>query len=172
VKTRSRRRARTRRGARFPALVEASLLLVVLALAASVGPSPGFAGYDWQVVTVSYDGTATSIPASPQVVLRFSPDGQFGADAGVSYHSSGFFRTTRDGFTVSYMGAGGPVAGYTGHDPAVVLAIRAISSFDDEGVHATANLAGDQLVVGVGPYTLICLRSGRQADLPIGPPLS
>jgi hypothetical protein len=171
--TRTRRRGarlRTWQGARFRALASVWLLLVALPLAASDGPAPGFIGYDWQVVSISYDGTATSIPASPQVVLWFSPGGQFGAKGGVYYSSSGVFRTTRDGFTVSDMGAGGPLAGYTGHDSAVVLAMIAISAFDDEGVHATVKLTGDQLVVGVGPYTLTCQRSGRQADIPVGPP--
>jgi len=171
--TRTRRRGAplpTWHGARFRALASVWLLLVALPLAASDGPTAGFIGYDWQVVTISYDGTATSIPRSPQVVLWFSPGGQFGAKGGAYYSSGGVFRPTRDGFTVSHMGAGGPVAGYTGHDSAVVLAIIAISAFDDEGVHATAKLTGDQLVVGVGPYTLTCERSGRQADIPIGPP--
>jgi len=172
--TRSRGRGarlRTWRVARFPALASVCILLVALPLAASDSSTPGFIGYDWQVVAVRYDGITTSIPASPQVILWFSPGGQFGARGGVYYSSSGVFRTTRDGFTVSDMGAGGPIAGYTGHDPAVVLAISAIMFFDNEGVHATATLTGDQLVVGVGPYTLTCQRSGRQADIPIGPPL-
>jgi hypothetical protein len=57
------------------------------------------------------------------------------------------------------------LAGYAGHDPAVLLAISAIRSFDN-GVHATAQVTGDRLVVGVGPYTLTCQRGGAEADVP------
>jgi hypothetical protein len=176
MKTRSRRqgaRLRTRHWARFPALVGACLLLVALPMAASDSLTPGFIGYDWQVITISYHGTATNIPASLQAFLWFSPDGQFGADAAANFQSGGFFHTTRDGFTVSDMGAGGPVAGYAGHDPTVMLAINAIGSFYfDDGVHATVKLTGDRLVVGVGSYTLTCQLHGPQADIPIWPALA
>lgn len=155
------------RGARFPAIVGVWLLVVALPLAAcsSVAPAsstPGFVGYEWQVVTVSHNGTARSIPASLQVFLRFSPNGRFGANDGVNFRS-GVYRTTGDSFTVGGMSA--TSAGYAGHDPTVLLAINAIGSFDD-GVHATAKLTGDRLVVGVDAYTLTCQRRGRQADRP------
>lgn len=148
-------------GARFLALAGASLVLVALLLAACsstapAGPSPGFTGYDWHVVTISDDGTARSIPARLRVILRFSPGGQFGAYDGVNYHS-GAYRTTGDGFTVSGMRA--TLIGYAGHDPTVLLAISAIGSFND-GVHATVRLTGNRLVVGVGSYTLTCQRLG------------
>jgi hypothetical protein len=168
MKTRRRgARSRTCHGAKFARLAGACLLFVALPLAAcgSVtrgGEAAGFVGWDWQVVTVSYNGSATSIPTSQHVFLGFSPNGHFAADDGVNYQSGGVFRATRDGFTVSDMGA--TAAGYAGHDPAVLLAMRAIGSFDDEGVHATATLTGYRLVVEVGSYTLICQRSGQQAD--------
>jgi hypothetical protein len=55
--------------------------------------------------------------------------------------------------------------GYTGKDPVVLLAVSAISAFDN-GVRATAALNGDQLTVTVGGYTLIARRDGRQANSP------
>ncbi len=149
---------------RFLALVGPCLVLVALLLVACnaktpAGPSPGFTGYEWQVVTISHDATVRSIPAWLRVALKFSPDGRFGANDGVNIHS-GAYRTTGDGFTVSGMRT--TLVGYAGHDPAVLLAINAIGSFND-GVHATVTLTGDRLVVGVGSYTLTCQRRGLTA---------
>jgi hypothetical protein len=151
-------------GARLPGLVGSYLVLMALLLAACssatpTGPTPGFAGYDWRVVTISHDGTMRSIPRSVRVDLQFSPDGQFGANDSVNFHS-GAFRATGDGFTVSDMKT--TLIGYAGHDPIVLLAVSAIGSFND-GVHATAMLTGDRLVVDVGSYTLTCQRHGSTA---------
>ena len=162
MKTQSRRR-----GAPFRALAGACLVLVALFLAAcsSAAPahqSPGFTGYAWQVVTISHDARTTGIPSNLNVSLRFSPDGEFGANDSVNFHG-GSFRTTSDGFTVTDMRM--TLVGYVGHNPAVLLAVNAISSFSD-GVHATAKLSGDRLVVGVGSYTLTCQRGGREPNLP------
>ena len=70
----------------FLALAGACIVLASLALAAcgsatSATPvSPRFTGYDWQVVAISHGGQVTNIPARIQVVLQFSPGGQFGAN--------------------------------------------------------------------------------------------
>ena len=152
------------------ALAGACTLLVSLALAAcgsatsAKSVSAGVTGSAWQVVTISHDGKATSIPTRLQVAMRFSPGGQFGANDSVNFHS-GTYRAAGDGFTTSALSSTG--AGYAGHDPAVLLAISAIGSFDN-GVHATVQLTGDRLVVGVGSYTLTCQRRGAQADVAPG----
>lgn len=154
--------------ARFRALVGVCIFLASLALAAcgsaaSARPvSPGFAGYGWQVVAISHGGKVTTIPARMQVALQFSPGGQFGANDSVNFHS-GTYRTTSDGFTTSVLAV--TLTGYSGHDPAKLLAGAAISSFDT-GARATVKLAGDRLVVGVGSYILTCHRAGPQADAP------
>jgi heat shock protein HslJ len=160
------------RRARFLALVGVCIFSASLALAAcgawtSARPvSPGFTGYDWQVVAIGHDGTKTSIPARLQVSLQFSPGGQFGANDGINTHG-GTYRTTSDGFTAS--GLMTSSVGYAGHDPVVLLAISAIGSFDN-GAHATVKLTGDQLMVGVDSYTLTCQRRGPQADVPAATP--
>src|SRR5258708_27087650 len=125
--------------------------------------SPGFTGYGWQVGAISHSGKVTSIPARWRVALQFSPGGQFGANDSVNFHS-GTYHTTSDGFTTSAMG--GTLVGYAGHDPAVLLAISAIGSFDN-GVHATVKLTGDRLVGGVDSYTLT---SHAAAPRPTPPP--
>ncbi|HYZ54521.1 MAG TPA: hypothetical protein VE733_13620 [Streptosporangiaceae bacterium] len=154
--------------ARFLPLAGVCIFLTSLALAAC-GPatsarpvSPGFTGYDWQVVAISHGGKVTSIPARMQVALQFSPGGQFGANDSINFHS-GTYRTTSDGFTTSALTIS--AAGYAGHDPAVLLATGAIGSFDN-GAHATVKLTGDRLVASVGSYTLTCQRRGPQADIP------
>ncbi|HYZ54437.1 MAG TPA: hypothetical protein VE733_13185 [Streptosporangiaceae bacterium] len=116
--------------------------------------SHGFIGYDWQVVAISHDGKVTRIPARRWVDLQFSRGGQFAANDSVNFHS-GTYRTTRDGFTTSALGS--TLVGYAGHDPAVLLAISAIGSFDN-GAHATVKLTGHRLVVRVHSYTLNCQR--------------
>jgi hypothetical protein len=156
---------RIRHGARFPALIGACVVLALpLAACSSAipgGPFPGITGYDWQVLTISHDATAASIPARLQVVVQFSADGQFAASDGVNFRS-GSYRTIRDGFTVSGMRA--TLIGYAGHDPTVLLAVGAIGSFSD-GIHATAGVTGDRLVIRVGSYTLTCRRGGRRPHL-------
>ena len=154
------------RRARFLALVSVCIFLTSPTLAAcgsstSAKPvSPGFTGYDWQIVAIGHDGKETSIPARLQVSLQFSPGGQFGANDGINTHG-GTYRTTSDGFTTS--GLMTSSVGYAGHDPVVLLAISAIGSFDN-GAHATVKLTGDRLIVGVDSYTLTCQRRGPQAD--------
>jgi hypothetical protein len=152
----------------FLALVGACTLFMSPALAgcgSATSPrsvAPGFTGYVWRVVAISHDGEVTSIPAQLQVALRFSPGGQFGANDSVNFHS-GTYRRTVDGFTTRSLSS--TLVGYVGHDPAVLLAISAIGSFDN-GVHATATVTAGRLVVRVGSYTLTCQRRSRQADLP------
>jgi heat shock protein HslJ len=152
----------TRRRGWLPALACACILLMSLASAAcgsatsAKSVSPGFAGYDWQVVAISHDGVNTSIPARLQVALQFSRGGRFGGNDSVNTFS-GTYRATDGGFTASDLSA--TAVGYAGHDPAVLLAVRAIASFGN-GVRATVKLTADRLVVGVGSYTLTCLRRG------------
>jgi hypothetical protein len=154
--------------ARFGALAGVCIVLASLALAAcgsatSARPaSPRFTGYDWQVVAISHGGQVTRIPARMQVVLQFSPGGQFGANDGVNFHG-GTYRTTSVGFTTGELAS--TLVGYAGHDPVALLAISAIGSFDN-GVHATVKLAGDRLVDGVGSYTLTCRGGGPRAAAP------
>src|SRR5258708_5974176 len=85
---------------RFLALAAVCIFLTSLALAAcgsatsARSVSPGFTGYDWQVVAISHNGKVTSIPARLQVALRFSPGGQLGADANVNFPNSPSRTTT------------------------------------------------------------------------------
>lgn len=88
--------------------------------------------------------------------MQLSPGGQFGANDSINFHG-GTYRATSDGFTANVLYTS--LVGYSGHDPAVLLAISAIGSFDD-GAHATAQLTGDRLVVGVDSYALTCQRRG------------
>jgi hypothetical protein len=140
-----------------------SLAVAACGSATSGGPaSPGFTGYVWQVVAIGHGGKVTSIPARLQVALRFSPGGQFGANDGVNSYG-GTYRVAGDGFTTSALSS--TLIGYAGRDPAILLAVSAIGSFDD-GIHATVTLTADRLVVGVGSYTLTCQRRGPQANVP------
>jgi hypothetical protein len=156
------------RRARFLALVGACISLLSLALVAcgsastARSVSPGFVGYNWQVIAISRDGEVTSIPARLHVALRFSPGGQFGADDSVNFHS-GTYRATNVGFTTSSLTS--TLIGYAGHDPAVLLSVSAIGTFSD-GVRATTELIADRLRVRVGPYTLTCKRRGLLSDGP------
>ena len=158
----------TRHRAWCLALVGACILLMSPALAgcASVTSAksvpPGFTGHVWRVVDISHDGKVTSIPSRLQVNLRFSRGGQFGANDGINFHS-GTYRRTGDGFTTSALST--TSVGYAGNDPAVLLAISAIDSFDN-GVHARAALTADRLVVAVGTYTLTCQRRSPEAGHP------
>jgi hypothetical protein len=126
----------------------------------------GFAGYKWLVVTIDHAGKETPVPARYTVYLQFAPDGQFGAREPVNYHG-GTYHQAGDGFTTSDMYSS--LAGYTGHDPVVLLSVGAISAFDN-GVHAKLRLTGDRLAVTVGGYLLTCQRDGRQADFPRAQP--
>jgi heat shock protein HslJ len=153
---------------RFLALAGVCIAATSLALSAcgsatsARSVSPGFTGYDWQVVAISHGGKVTSIPARMQVALQFSPGGQFGANDSINFHS-GTYRATSDGFTTSDLAS--TAVGYVGSDPAILLAESAIESFGT-GVRATVKLTGDRLVVSVGSYMLTCQRGGSQADAP------
>jgi heat shock protein HslJ len=125
----------------------------------------GFAGYKWTVTAIAHDGKITPIPSQPipgrnLVYLQFTPDGHFGANEPVNYHS-GTYTLTPGGFTTK--GVGMTLAGYVGKDPVVLLAMAAISAFQD-GTHARAMVSGDTLTVIVSGYTLTARRSGVQGN--------
>jgi hypothetical protein len=150
-----------------------SLLAGALAACGSAGaPVPAltahaaFAGYKWSVVSIGHDGRNTAIPASYSVYLEFTPDGQFMANEPVNGHS-GSYRLTGDGFIASDVAQS--LVGYTGADPVVLLAQRAISSFNVPA-NATASVTGNRLTVVISGYTLICQRDGKQADWPAPSP--
>src|SRR5260370_33963096 len=114
---------------RFLALAAVCIFLASLALAAcgsatsARSVSPGFTGYDWQVVAISHNGKVTSIPARLQGALRVSPGGQFGADDNVDFHS-GAYRTTSDGFTTIALAT--TSVGAAALDQAGTLAVLAV----------------------------------------------
>jgi hypothetical protein len=130
------------------------------------GPGPAaraaFTGYKWTVTAIDKSGRKTTVPERYSVGLLFAPDGEFGASDSVNYHS-GTYRQADGGFATSSLYT--TAIGYAGKDPVVLLAVSAISAFDD-GVRATATVNGDQLTVTIGGYTLVARRDGRQANSP------
>ena len=122
----------------------------------------GFAGYKWTVVTIGHDGRTTSLPAKYRVYLQFTPNGQFGANEPVNFHS-GRYTVTPGGFTTSELAS--TLAGWSGSDPVVPLAVNAISAFDNRA-HALTLVRGSTLTITVNGYTLIAQRDGVQANWP------
>ena len=127
----------------------------------------GFAGYKWQVVAIDHGGKETPIPARSNVYLAFTPNGDFVGNDPINIYD-GTYRGTGDGFTIIGPIVGSTV-GYAGNDATVLLAINAISAFDN-GVHAAATATGDRLAVSVGGYLLTCQRDGTQANFPPAQP--
>jgi hypothetical protein len=150
---------------RAPLVVVTGVLLAAVLSACSApaertATAAGFVGYNWAVVSISHEGMTTSVPGTYSVSLQFTPDGHFGANEPVNYHS-GQYRVTPDGFTLSGLSA--TAAGYAGHDPVIVLAVSAVSAFGNEApVLAAVN--GNALTVTVSGYTLVAEKDGRQAD--------
>ncbi|GIM89841.1 META domain-containing protein [Paractinoplanes toevensis] len=138
----------------------AGVLVASSAPAGRAATAAGFDGYKWTVVSISHDGKTTTVPGKYSVFLQFTPDGHFGANEPVNYHSGGY-RVTPDGFTTS--GLASTLAGYAGHDRVVLLAVSAISAFDNEAP-VPASVSGNSLTVTAGSYTLVAERDGRQAD--------
>jgi hypothetical protein len=130
----------------------------------STSPKPapstggGFAGHKWQVVAIDHAGEETPIPARYNAYLTFKPNGEFGANDPLNYHG-GTYRAVGDGFTTGHNYSS--LVGYIGKDPVTLLAVNAISAFNN-GVHVTATVTGDRLTVSVGGYLLICQRNGAQ----------
>jgi len=164
-------------GFRCPAraAVTAVLLFVALAGCGSASahspsasqPGAGFAGYKWAVVTISHAGTATPVAVKYAVYLQFTPDGHFGANEPVNFHS-GRYKLTPGGFTTSDVAQ--TLVGYAGRDPVVLLSVSAISAVGS-GTPALASVSGATLTVIVGGYTLIAHRDGPQPNWsPPGPP--
>jgi hypothetical protein len=157
-------------------LASASVCVLILALAAcgsAAAPKPAataaatFAGYKWSVVAIDHDGKHTLVPARYSVYLAFTPNGEFGANDPVNFHS-GTYRPAEGGFTTSDVAT--TLVGYMGNDPVTLLAIGAIASFD-QPAHATVrSLTGNGLAVAVNGYTLICQRDGKQANFPPAKP--
>jgi META domain len=140
------------------------LLAAVLMACSSPVDQPttaaGFAGYKWAVESISHDGKTTPVPEKYSVYLQFTPDGHFGANEPVNYHS-GRYRVTQGGFTTN--GLAQTLAAYAGRDPVVLLSVSAMSAFNNQ-VHALANVSGSTLTVTVGSYKLTAQRDGGQAN--------
>jgi META domain len=116
----------------------------------------GFAGYTWQVVTITRDSKETPIPARYNVYLKFTRRGEFTANDPVNIHH-GTYRVTSDGFATSDLMS--TFAGYAGEVPAIVMSMDAITAFNFTA-SATATVTGDRLEVTVGEYQLGCQRDG------------
>jgi hypothetical protein len=150
------KRARTFLTAFTATAVLALLAIAGCGTAAGTSADNAFAGYKWQVVTITHDGKQTPIPERYDVYLNFARNGQFGANKPVNFHG-GTYRTTSDGFTMGPMSS--TAAGYAGHDPVTLLAVGAISAFNP-GVSAAATVSGNRLAVTVDGYQLSCRRDG------------
>jgi len=138
----------------------AAVLMGCSSPAGQPATAAGFTGYKWAVESISHDGKTTPVPGKYSVYLQFTPDGHFGANEPVNYHS-GSYRVTQGGFTTS--GLGQTLAGYAGRDPVVLLSVSAISAFGNQ-VRALADVSGSTLTVTAGSYTLIAQQDGRQAN--------
>lgn len=154
------------RAAGRAALPGAAGILLAAVLTACSSPTghpataAGFAGYKWAVESISHAGKTTTVPAKYPVYLQFTPDGHFGANEPVNYHS-GSYQVTPGGFTTS--GLVQTATGYAGRDPVVLLSVSAISAFGNH-VRAMADVSGSTMTVTVGSYTLITQQDGRQAN--------
>jgi hypothetical protein len=117
-----------------------------------------FVGWKWLVTSITSHGKQTPIsPDQPnQVYVLFTPNGQFAADDPINIHE-GYYRLAGDGFTTN--GLMVSAVGYAGDDPAKLLAINAISAFNN-GVHAAATVTGNRLDIRVDGYLLSCQRDG------------
>jgi heat shock protein HslJ len=122
--------------------------------------SSGYAGYSWQVVSVSRHGKVTAIPPRYAVTMQFSPAGQFVASDGVNAYS-GTYRAARGAFITSDMAV--TLVAYGGNDPILWLTISAMDSLATAAKYP-AVLTGGRLVVDIGSYTLTCRRVSHPAD--------
>jgi hypothetical protein len=116
-------------------------------------------GSKWLVTSITSHGKQTPIPSRGQVnqvYVLFTTNGHFGGDEPVNFHW-GTYRLVGDGFSTSRLVVS--AASYTGGNPVTVLAIDAISAFDN-GVHAKATVTGNRLVISVGGFLLNCQRDG------------
>lgn len=132
---------------------------------ATSGPAGGFAGYKWTVTGIARDGTVTPVPARYHVYLQFAPNGGYGANDPVNFHS-GSYHVTSGGFMTS--GVAVTLVGYGGKDPVVLLAQDAITALDNG--QASTGLTGNSLEITAGRYVLSCRRDGTQADFPPAKP--
>ena len=116
-------------------------------------------GYKWLVTSITSHGKQTPIPnrdLANKVYVLFTPNGQFAADDPINIYE-GYYRLVGDGFTTN--GLRGSAVGYAGNNPLMLLMINAISAFNN-GVHATATVTGNRLVISVGGFLLDCERDG------------
>ena len=127
---------------------------------ASQAPTPGAQGGltegKWRVTAIDHGGKTTQVPARYNAYLTFTPNGKFGANDPVNFHS-GIYRQVTDGFTISSIMSS--AAGYAGNDPVVVLTINAMSAFRP-GARAAATVTGNRLEATIGSYVLQCQREG------------
>ena len=115
-----------------------------------------FVGYKWLVTAITSRGRRTPVPASKQVYVLFTPNGQFGANDPINFHQA-TYSLVGDGFTTSNVAT--TAVGYAGDNQTIIVARAAISAFED-GVHATATVTGNRLAISVDGFLLDCQRDG------------
>jgi hypothetical protein len=157
----------------FKAAIPAAVMLIAMAAggcaalantatsAAKSSPTAHapFVGSKWLVTSITSHGKQTPVPNQDlinKVYVLFTPNGQFAADDPINIHE-GYYRLAGDGFTTN--GLMVSAVGYAGNSPLMLLAINAISAFDN-GAHATATVTGNRLVISVGGFLLNCERDG------------
>jgi hypothetical protein len=92
--------------------------------------------------------------------VLFTPNGQFGANDPINIHE-GPYRLVGGGFTTGSMIVS--AVAYGGDNPVNLLAIDAISTFDN-GAHAAATVTGNRLVISVGGFLIDCERDGNSGS--------
>ena len=119
-----------------------------------------FIGYKWLVTAITSRGRRTPVHASERVYMLFTPNGQFGANDPTNFHQ-GTYRQVDGGFITN--GLISTAAGYFGDNQTIIVAMDAIQAFED-GVHATATVTGNRLVISVDGFLLDCQRDGSSGS--------
>jgi hypothetical protein len=123
----------------------------------------GIVGLRWRIVEVKHQAVSVTIPGSRGGYFALSADGAIAADDTLNVYAARFTMTTT-GFHVTGTAVSG--AGYVGDDPVMLALIEGTTALTDEGADVTARLAGAQLDLSVGSYSITATQVGSAVPQP------
>ena len=131
---------------------------------AATGDAPDLRSTAWSVIAVTAEGRRQAIPSAADVSVAFHLDHRFDATDGINFYSG---RWQQRGGTVTIGNVGGTLAGYAGHDPAVLAAQQGITALN--GPVAVSLRDGTLRLTAHGVTVELSRRAGFQ-DTPAAEP--
>lgn len=126
-------------------------------------------GRHWRLMRVQDKDGTVDVPASLDASIEFYRDRELLANDSVNAHS-GRYQLTDAGYRTGDIAV--TLAGYAGHDPAVLATSKGIAAITPYRGSADTRLSGGRLIISAHGYSLTFVNAGVATPPPPGLPTS